>query len=113
MPRFGETPILLRLSLIFQQNRHNRLLSFITQNWRGKPLVCFEAIVSLIAATTTTNGLAAHSELATNTYPPGLKVSDKDFAQVRLRRDRFRGKWNYEIRPATFNAGSGYFRTGP
>jgi transposase len=79
----------------------HRLFSFITQNWRGKPLVSFEVIVSLIAATTTTNGLKVHSELDTNTYPPGLKVSDKDFAQVRLRRDKFHGEWNYEIRPTS------------
>jgi hypothetical protein len=79
----------------------HRLFSFITQNWRGKPLVSFEVMVSLIAATTTTNGLKVHSELDTNTYPPGLKVSDKDFAQVRLRRNKFHGEWNYEIRPTS------------
>ncbi len=79
----------------------HRLFSFITQNWRGKPLVSFEVIVSLIAATTTRNGLKVHSELDTNTYPPGLKISDKDFAQVRLRRDKFHGEWNYEIRPTS------------
>jgi hypothetical protein len=80
----------------------HRLFSFITQDWRGKPLVSFEVIVSLIAATTT-SGLKVYSELDTNTYPPGLKVSDKEFAQVRLRRDKFHGEWNYEIRPASPN----------
>ena len=79
----------------------HRLFSFITQNWRGKPLVSFEVIVSLIAATTTTNGLKVRSELDTNTYPPGIKVTDKDFAQVRLRPDNFHGEWNYEIRPSS------------
>ena len=79
----------------------HRLFSFITQNWRGKPLVSFEVIVSLIAATTTANGLKVHSELDTNTYPSGVKVSDKDFAQVQLRRDKFHGEWNYEIRPTS------------
>lgn len=77
----------------------HRLFSFITQNWRGKPLVSFEVIVSLIAATTTTNGLKVHSELDTNPYPPGIKVTDKDFAQVKLRPDKFHGEWNYEILP--------------
>ena len=77
----------------------HRLFSFITQNWRGKPLVSFEVIVSLIAATTTNNGLKVHSELDTNSYPPGVKVSDQDFAQVHLRRDQFHGEWNYQIRP--------------
>jgi len=77
----------------------HRMFSFITQNWRGKPLISFEVIVSLIAATTTTNGLRVRSELDTNTYPAGVKVSDKEFGQVQLRSDRFHGEWNYEIRP--------------
>ena len=78
----------------------HRLFSFITQNWRGKPLVSFEVIVSLIAATTTAKGLRVHSALDTNTYPRGIKVSDRDLAQVHLRRHKFHGEWNYEIRPA-------------
>ena len=76
-----------------------RLFSAISHNWRGKPLVSFEVIVSLIAATTTNNGLKVHSELDTSLYPPGVKVSDKDFAKVHLRRDQFHGEWNYVIRP--------------
>jgi hypothetical protein len=79
----------------------HRLFSFITQNWRGKPLVGFEIIVSPIAATATTHGLKLHSELDTNAYPPGIKVTDKGFVQVRLRPDKFRGEWNYEIRPSS------------
>jgi hypothetical protein len=79
----------------------HRLFSFITQNWRGKPLVSFEVIASLIAATTTANGLKVHSELDTNTHPLGLKVSDRDLAPVRLRRDKLHGEWNYKIRPTS------------
>jgi hypothetical protein len=77
----------------------HRLFSFITQNWRGKPLRSFQAIVSLIAATTTATGLKVHAELNTETYPAGIKVSDQDLAKVHLRRDKFHGDWNYEIRP--------------
>ena len=56
----------------------HRLFSFISQNWRGKPLVNHEVIVNLIAATTTETGLKVHSELDTQSYPPGIKVSDKE-----------------------------------
>jgi hypothetical protein len=77
----------------------HRLFSFITQNWRGKPLISLQAIVSLIAATTTATGLRVHSELDTASYESGIKVSDQDIAQVKLRRDKFHGDWNYEIQP--------------
>ena len=77
----------------------HRLFSYISQNWRGKPLRSFETIVSLIAATTTSTGLKVHAELNTKSYQPGLKVSDHELAQIKLRRDRFHGDWNYEIQP--------------
>jgi len=77
----------------------HRLFSFITQNWRGKPLVSFEVIVSLIAATTTKNGLTVRSELDSNQYPAGIKVPNKELALVNLHRDAFHGEWNYEIHP--------------
>jgi transposase len=79
----------------------HRLFSFITQNWRGRPLVSLQVIVSLIAATTTANGLKVHSELDTNRYPAGVKIPDKDFARLHLRRNKFHGEWNYEIRPTS------------
>ena len=77
----------------------HRLFSFISQNWRGKPLISFEVIVNLIAGTTTAKGLKVRSELDTNTYPAGTKVPDKQLAQVRLKPDAFHGDWNYEIPP--------------
>jgi len=79
----------------------HRLFSYITQNWRGKPLRSFQTIVNLIAATTTKTGLKVHAELNTETYQPGIKVSDADLAQVKIRRDKFHGDWNYEIEPRT------------
>jgi len=77
----------------------HRLFSFISQNWRGKPLRSFETIVSLIGATTTATGLRVHAELNTETYAAGIKVSDQAFAQIKIRRDKFHGDWNYEIQP--------------
>ena len=77
----------------------HRLFSFISQNWRGKPLTSHEIIINLIAATTTTTGLAVKSKLDSNIYPAGVKVSDQQMAQLKLRRDRFHGDWNYKLLP--------------
>ena len=77
----------------------HRLFSFISQNWRGKPLTSLQVIVNLIAATTTATGLKVHSELNTASYQSGIKVSDHDIATINIRRDKFHGDWNYEIQP--------------
>jgi transposase len=77
----------------------HRLFSFISQNWRGKPLISFEVIVNLIAATTTTKGLKVHAEVDDGSYPAGTKIDDQQLAGIRLKRDRFHGDWNYEIHP--------------
>jgi len=77
----------------------HRLFSFISQNWRGKPLTSVQVMVSLIAATVTKTGLKVHSEIDTNSYPAGIKVSDRELAAVNLHPDTFHGDWNYEIRP--------------
>jgi transposase len=77
----------------------HRLFSFISQNWRGKPLVSHQVIVNLIAATTTKTGLRVRAEVDPGKYPKGIKVSDKEVASIRLERDEFHGEWNYTIRP--------------
>jgi len=79
----------------------HRLFSFITQNWRGKPLVSHEVIVNLIAATTTDTGLRIHAELDASQYPLGKKVSDVELASINIRRHDFHGDWNYTILPST------------
>jgi hypothetical protein len=79
----------------------HRLFSFISQNWRGKPLISHEVIVNLIAATTTTAGLLVHSEIDAKTYPAGVKVSDKELSEINIHRDKFHGDWNYCIKPRT------------
>ena len=77
----------------------HRLFSFITQNWRGKPLVSYQTIVQLIAATTTETGLKVQCEIDPNTYPAGIKVSDTEINAVNLEHHDFRGDWNYTISP--------------
>ena len=77
----------------------HRLFSFISQNWRGKPLISHEVIINLIAATATAAGLTVKSKLDPNTYPAGLKVSDQQMAELQLKRDKFHGDWNYSLLP--------------
>jgi hypothetical protein len=79
----------------------HRLFSFITQNWRAKPLVSYQAIVQLIAATTTKTGLTVRSELDTNIYPKGIKIDDATLNAVNLHPNQFHGEWNYTIKPTS------------
>jgi hypothetical protein len=75
----------------------HRLFSFISQNWRGQPLVSLEVIVSLIAATTTQKGLTVKSSIDDNNYPKGLKITDKEMEMLNISRSDFHGEWNYTI----------------
>jgi hypothetical protein len=77
----------------------HRLFSFITGNWRGKPLVSHQVIIELIAATTTDAGLKVRCQLDPNSYPAGIKVSDAELDVVNLSRHDFHGDWNYTISP--------------
>jgi len=79
----------------------HRLFSYISQNWRGKPLVSHEVIVQLIASTTTRMGLTVRCELDTNKYPKGIKITDEALKQVHIIRDPFHGEWNYTIKPTS------------
>lgn len=76
----------------------HRLFSFISQNWRGKPLVSHQVIVDLIAATSTRTGLKVRAEIDSNLYPAGIKVTDQQIAGINIERDSFHGEWNYTIR---------------
>jgi hypothetical protein len=77
----------------------HRLFSFITINWRGRPLRSYRTIVQLIAATTTDAGLKVRAELDEKKYPKGVKVSDDQLAAVNLSCHAFHGDWNYTISP--------------
>ena len=79
----------------------HRLFSYIARNWRGQPLVSRQAVVSLIAATTSTAGLKVYAELDENDYERGIKISDAQLAAVNLAPDDFHGEWNYRIKPGT------------
>ena len=77
----------------------HRLFSFISQNWRGRPLLTHATIVNLIAHTRTTTGLKVRCELDTRRYPNKVKISNAQMAQIHLVPDAFHGDWNYTIRP--------------
>jgi hypothetical protein len=77
----------------------HRLFSFITMNWRGRPLISHEVIVNLIASTKTRSGLSVRAELDNATYPKGVAVSDSEFEAINIERNEFHGDWNYCIRP--------------
>jgi hypothetical protein len=78
----------------------HRLFSFITMNWRAKPLVSYQVIIDLIGATTTQTGLKVVCELDNNLYPKGVVVSDEEMAAINIVRADFHGEWNYTIKPS-------------
>lgn len=84
----------------------HRLFSFITQNWRAKPLVSYQVIIDLIAATTTDKGLKALCELDTNTYDKGIVVTDTEMDAIHIVRAEFHGEWNYTIKPCHASGGA-------
>lgn len=77
----------------------HRLFSFISQNWRGRPLLTHATIVNLIANTRTSTGLKVRCKLDTKRYPNKVKITDAQMAAIRLVPDAFHGDWNYTIRP--------------
>jgi len=77
----------------------HRMFSHITQNWRGRPLISHEVIISLIANTTTATGLKIRAELDRDSYPTGIKVSNEKLADLALEKDDFHGEWNYVLLP--------------
>ena len=77
----------------------HRLFSFISMNWRGRPLTDYVTIVNLIAATTTKTGLTVKARLDKNIYPRGIKVSKEELQNLNITPHAFHGEWNYTIRP--------------
>lgn len=77
----------------------HRLFSYISTNWRGRPLVSLAVIVNLIASTRTQEGLRVRCELDKGQYPKGQEVSDEQMAQIHLAPHRFHPDWNYTIHP--------------
>ena len=77
----------------------HRLFSYITINWRGKPLHSLETIINLIAATTTSTGLEVYARLDDGSYPDKIRVPDDQIQAVNLHGDQFHPEWNYTIKP--------------
>ena len=79
----------------------HRLFSFVSMNWKGRPLVSYEAVVNLIGNTTTKNGLKVKAVLDTKTYETGQKVADREMKALHLKPHTFHGNWNYTLLPGT------------
>jgi hypothetical protein len=77
----------------------HRLFSFISKNWRAKPLTSIEVVVNLIANTTTEKGLKVKAKKDTNLYAKSIKITDTEMEEVKLKKHKFRGEWNYTIVP--------------
>lgn len=77
----------------------HRMFSYISQNWRGKPLVSIETIINLIGATKTKTGLIIQTSVDTNEYTKGIKITDAELESLALKREVFHGEWNYTIHP--------------
>ena len=77
----------------------HRLFSFITQNWRGRPLINRQTVVNLIANTTTNTGLIVKAELDTRHYETAINVSDRELSGLKLTPHPFHGDWNYTLTP--------------
>jgi transposase len=77
----------------------HRLFSYISINWRGKPLTSLAVIIGLINGTTTKSGLKVTAKLDDREYETGIKITDEEFEKINLTRYKFHGEWNYIIRP--------------
>jgi hypothetical protein len=77
----------------------HRLFSFISMNWRGRPLLSYETVVNLIGATTTKSGLWVKAVLDTREYEPGQKITDEEMRTLQLKPHKFHGDWNYTLAP--------------
>jgi Rhodopirellula transposase DDE domain len=80
----------------------HRLFSYISINWRAKPLISLETVIELISHTTTQEGLVVTAIKDANTYPTGMKVSDEQLKALHITRDDFHGEWNYTFEPEDF-----------
>jgi len=77
----------------------HRLFSFISINWRGKPLLSYQTIISLITSTKTKTGLIVKARLNKKIYKKGIKVSEIEMQKINIHKDKFHGEWNYTIKP--------------
>jgi len=81
----------------------HKMFSFISQNWRGRPLITREVVVNLISNTRTKKGLEITAKLDINSYKTGIKVSDQELQKIAIEKDDFHGEWNYKIKPRSLH----------
>ena len=77
----------------------HRLFSYISKNWRGKPLISYQVVIKLISSTKTKTGLDVECEIDTNNYKTGIKINEKKMKEINIVRNPFHGEWNYTIFP--------------
>ena len=75
------------------------MFSFISLNWKGRPLENYEAVVRLISSTTTKSGLKVKARLDKKRYRKGTKISDEEFEEINLKFAKKFPRWNYTIDP--------------
>jgi len=75
----------------------HRLFSFISKNWRGRPLTDMATIVELIAGTTTDTGLTVHATYDNTWYEKGIKITNNELAALHIQPHDWHGQWNYTI----------------
>jgi len=78
----------------------HRMFSFVSLNWRGKPLESLEIIINLIAGTTTNTGLKIYAQLDDRQYEKAIEVTDQQLDAVNITRQAFHGDWNYTVTPS-------------
>ncbi|GAB6145540.1 hypothetical protein JCM12294_29780 [Desulfocicer niacini] len=95
----------------------HQMFSFMSKNWRGRPLESLATIVNLIVNTTTKKGLKIKTDVDSSEYKSGIKVTDEEMASLNILRDEFHGEWNYKIKPKNRFAHQfkriGYFYSKP
>ena len=84
----------------------HQMFSFMSKNWRGRPLDSLGTIVNLISNTTTQKGLKIEAEIDDTQYEKGLKVGDNEMAMLNIERANFHGEWNYKIMPQEVTIGT-------
>jgi hypothetical protein len=77
----------------------HKMFSYISENWRGRPLITRETVVKLIANTKTKKGLEIKSMLDENEYEKGIKITDEEIEKINIQKEEFHGEWNYTISP--------------
>ena len=78
----------------------HKMFSYISMNWRAKPLINLQVVVKLIEGTTTSKGLLIKSKIDEAVYEKGIKITDEEMSKINIEKDNFHGEWNYSIAPS-------------